>query len=217
MDNKIILQDFIINNNHNYDGYEKVNNIISLWINIIDQHFCQTVRDYVQPLAYNNNSNAQVILGDLYYYGIIVKDFTESVKWYKLSAAQNNSYGQYKLACSYMYGYGIEKNWYRAVEYCELAAKQNNIHALKKLGDLLLEGDIDYSQQRTIKSIEFARPLKYYTIACNGGHKDAIFSLKALYASNQFIPTMTKLYNEIDELKQKNEKQEQHINHMLKN
>ena len=76
---------------------------------------------YYSLAAEQNDSNAQTILGNIYYYGINVKiDINKAIKYYTLAANQNNSDAQTQLRHIYSDSLHVPLDTKRAIYYYTL-------------------------------------------------------------------------------------------------
>lgn len=75
-------------------------------------------------LAESGNSEAQLVLGDRYYYGKggVNRDRYQAFKWYALAAEQDCTASQFNLAHMYRNGAGTTQNMQKALEWFEKAA-----------------------------------------------------------------------------------------------
>jgi TPR repeat protein len=209
MDN-IALFDRFVNNDHSYDTYERITFCMSAWLPYDDTAKKKVLFDHINSLD-KTNSNVQVLLGLVYFWGCgVEKDQTEACRWYQLSAAQTNSFGEYNLALSYIYGHGIDKNWSKGFELCTLSAKQNNSYGLYFLCELYCEGGINYDNY-----------LKYMLLATKAGNRTAIYMKKHTFKQKESITSIIGLFDRIDELtklsdeqKVKIDEQDNHITHL---
>ena len=86
------------------------------------------------PLAEQENSNAQFLVGWIYERGEgVKKDYKIAVKWYTLAAEQGFADAQYNLARMYRFGY-VGKDYKTAVKWYTLAAEKGHISAQSTLG-----------------------------------------------------------------------------------
>jgi uncharacterized protein len=87
------------------------------------------------PLAEQGNSEAQVLIGQMYSRGQGVPlDFAKAIKWFKAAAEQGNSDGQLHLGLAYLKGVGVEKDVAQALKWLKLSANQGNVVAQLDLG-----------------------------------------------------------------------------------
>lgn len=109
--------------------------------------------DEMLELAKKGDAEAQVFIGDCYWYGEKVdKDYHEAINWYKKAAAQGNAEAQYSMGISFLYGIGNEENASEAVEWFRHAAKQGHSFAQVELGLCYEYGDgIEQDYQQAAK------------------------------------------------------------------
>ena len=87
--------------------------------------------------AKNGNPDAQLGLGNCYYYGEgVEQNYAEAVRWYRKAAEQGYADAQHNLGNCYYYGTGIEQNYSEAVRWLRKAAEQGDKDAIKILNDI---------------------------------------------------------------------------------
>jgi len=142
----------------------------------------------LKPLAEQNVTSAQFMLGRLYQNGKgIPQDFEKAVYWYKRAAnavyfandgtltLQKNATGdeftilgiriaQYNLGLMYKNGEGVQQNDQEAVKWYRLAAKLGDADAQNNLGNMYAEG-------RGIEK-NSVRAYMWYFIASMNGNAD---------------------------------------------
>ena len=92
--------------------------------------------------AENGVSDAQFLLGSLYFFGTgVTQDYEEAVKWLTLGAEQGNKDAQFLLGGCYEFGYGVEKDNKESVRWCKLAAEQGSTEAQCTLGETYYVGN----------------------------------------------------------------------------
>ena len=91
----------------------------------------------IRKLAEQNDAQAQVFLGVIYYYGQgVEQDFKEALKWYQKAAEQGLASAQYNLGLRYQYGKGVEQNYVTAYAWRNIAATNGNQNAQKGLSQV---------------------------------------------------------------------------------
>jgi TPR repeat protein len=94
-------------------------------------HFCKEDED----------SNAQYIIGEMYYNGFGVKeDHAEAAIWFRKAAEQGNPEAQYVIGQMYYNGLGVKEDHAEAIIWFRKAAKQGHIRA-RVLRDKMLDKD----------------------------------------------------------------------------
>lgn len=79
------------------------------------------------PLAKQENSDAQLCLGSMYFLGGGVKqDYTEAMKWVRRAAEQGNAMAEFQLGNYYEHGVGVKKNYREALKWYLKAANRGN-------------------------------------------------------------------------------------------
>ena len=72
----------------------------------------------MKKAANQNDTESQMILGDIYYDGDGVKENkTEAIKWYQKAAENNNSRAQAIVGVAYMGGIGVKQNFATAKKW----------------------------------------------------------------------------------------------------
>lgn len=111
-----------------------------------------SVKD-IEELAKQQDTEAQVIIANMYYTGnILPKDYAMAVKWYRLAAEQGVSDAEYMLGNCYYYGDGVSQDYTQAVEWFRTAASHGNVEAESDLGNCYVNGygvrqDYDIAKQ----------------------------------------------------------------------
>jgi TPR repeat protein len=104
----------------------------------------------------DKNSIAIWVLGDIYYYGHIVKENNEeAVKLYRESAKYNDVYAQYNLGIVHYSGLGIEKDTREAIKWYSKSAEQGYAEAQCELGKIYYNDDVVEE--------DFDAAIKYFT------------------------------------------------------
>jgi TPR repeat protein len=215
---QIALFDRFIANDHSYETYFRIENILySHSHNIM-------LLNYFKSLDLSN-SNVQVLLGSLYFW--IYNRYNnndnnvEAIKWFQLAVGQNNSYGQYELSCMYVYGTGIKKDLSKGIELCNLAAKQHNPFALRFLADLFCKDGTNTNKVINSSFDDDYNYFKYRLLALKAGNGYVSNSITTILENKSYNLTIIKLFDQIDELvnleteqKAKIEEQENHIIHL---
>jgi TPR repeat protein len=140
-----------------------------------------TALEQLKPLAQLGNAEAQVYLGEMYYYGKgVAQDDTQAVYWYRQAAQQRHANGQYNLGWMYRKGKGVAQNDTQAVYWYRQAAKQGYAVGQKNLGDMYSDG----------KGVEqnHARAIFWYRKAAEQGLAQAQYTLATIYAAGQGVP-----------------------------
>jgi len=97
--------------------------------------------EHITPLVQDGNSEAQHLLGSMYFSGRgVEKNLKEAVRLYRLSAEQDYAPAQYVLANRYANGQGVKKDYHKAMTLYKSAAKQGYLKAIIGVGWLYDEG-----------------------------------------------------------------------------
>ncbi|MDO8453880.1 MAG: tetratricopeptide repeat protein [Sulfurimonas sp.] len=157
-----------------------------------------TAFKYLEPLAKNGESSAQLAMATMLYWGGhgITKNIAESIKWYTLSANQGDDSAQYKLGEMYYHGTEVKQNIVEAVKWYTASANKGNSVAQARLGYMFTFGEgIPVNNSEAIK---------WYALAINNGNQKAKCDIfEPLLASNntreakqEAKALLTKAYNE---------------------
>ena len=83
-----------------------------------------------RPLAEKGHSQAQNMMGWMYYYGEgVPQSYKTAVKWYRFAAEQGHAYAQYWLAEMYQDGKGVLQNYVYAHMWYNVCASQGSGYA----------------------------------------------------------------------------------------
>lgn len=129
----------------------------------------------IKLAAENNNSEAQYILGLIYYNGDdnIEQNKHEAKKWFQLSGDNGHAEALYSLGIMYFEGEGgFEKDEQMAASLWRLAAEKGHTDAQYKIGELFYHGDI-------ITKNKFEAQ-KWFQLAAEKDHTEAKFWLAIL-------------------------------------
>lgn len=86
------------------------------------------------PLAREGSSNAQFLLGNMFYVGQgTPQNYETALKWYRLAAKQENAMAQTSLGIMYYQGNGISQDYNAAVEWYRKASRQRHANAQFRL------------------------------------------------------------------------------------
>ncbi len=100
-----------------------------------------TALEQLKPLAQLGNAEAQVYLGEMYYYGYgIAQNDNQAVYWYRKAAEQGHANGQYNLGWMYRKGRGVAQNDSQAVYWYRKAAEQGHTDGQTNLGFMYENG-----------------------------------------------------------------------------
>jgi TPR repeat protein len=176
-----------------------------------------TALEQLKPLAQLGNAEAQVYLGEMYYYGKgVAQDDTQAVYWYRQAAQQRHANGQYNLGWMYRKGKGVAQNDTQAVYWYRQAAKQGHAKGQTNLGFMYEKGKgVAQNDNQAIhwyrqaakqgyavgqknlgdmysdgKGVEqnHARAIFWYRKAAEQGLAQAQYTLATIYAAGQGVP-----------------------------
>ena len=138
-----------VNSNKKYGLRTKHNFmwLILLWLgfsNLVfsaDEHLLAETVNQLQSRAKTGESEAQYMLGKLYYYGFGVKrNYKEATKWFRAAAIQGHASSQFLLGEACEKGKGMRRDLKQAVKWYERAAFQKNDLAIHNLSFLYAHG-----------------------------------------------------------------------------
>lgn len=134
----------------------------------------------LKPLAEDDNSEAQKLLGLMYDYGHGVKqDARAALAWYLKSAKQGDPAVQYQVGAKYFRGDGTGQNYQEAARWWEQAANGGQVDAQFNLGLMYFRG---LSLQP-----DDARAADLFGRAAAQGHGHAQYSLAVMYATGRGV------------------------------
>jgi len=111
----------------------------------------ETIKNYLNILIENGDSEAMLVLGGLYYGGeneFVEQDYSKAIYWYNESS-KNGPLNLFKncnvdainnLGYSYYYGNGNTQDFKQAFLYFSKAAYLNHPNAMYKIGDMYKNG-----------------------------------------------------------------------------
>ena len=107
----------------------------------LDKEKSEKTTQYLIKLAENNDKDAMVSLGGMYYGGRGVhQSYKEAVKWYEKAAEKLDEYGLCYLGYCYYYGRDIDIDYEKAYLCFSHSAFLENSNAMFKLGDMYFNG-----------------------------------------------------------------------------
>ncbi len=129
----------------------------------------------LQPLAEQDNGQAQLILGSMYFFGNgVAQSNDEAIKWWSLAAEKNFDYAVFNLSFLYAKTHDLGKD---AIKWHSLAATKGYDKAQYALGEFYYIG-------QGIKR-DYVKALKYYRLAAKQNHPQAQFALARMYHHGQ--------------------------------
>lgn len=136
--------------------------------------------ELLQPLAEAGDSEAQIMLGQMYDHGFGVSaDPRMAVEWYTRAARQGLPVVQHDLGVRYFKGEGIERDYDQAMRWWQMAANAGLADSQFNLGLMYFRGlgvEPDY-----------ARASELFQEAADQGHADAQYSLAVMYSFGQGV------------------------------
>jgi TPR repeat protein len=169
--------------------------------------------EWYRRAAEADNYVAQYILGEMHVKGAgVAKDFGQAARWFRRSADRGNlARSQYALGLLYARGLGVAKSDVEALLWFQKAADQGHLAAITQVGIFLLEGrgtrrDPERARQFLERAAEgeelnaqytlgrmyergdgvkkdMVEAMKWYILAAEQGHKQAIDKVEDLSAS----------------------------------
>lgn len=137
--------------------------------------------------AKNNDSYAQVVLGEMYETGRGVKrDYKEAAKWYKSAADYDRAEAMVALGEMYRTGRGVPVDYAQAKLYFEHAVELYNYWGCRGLGKL-------YASGQGVARDE-AKARDYYLEGAQNGDQEAMFLLAESAAQAGDLQTAHKWY-----------------------
>lgn len=142
------------------------------------------LKKFVQNLekdAQNGDSDAQRVLGTLYFKGLGVnRDFDQSFKWYEAAAKQGNAGAFSNLGFMYQHGAGVPQDYNKAVYYYKKAADEQDPEGTNNLGFMYARG---YGVHQ-----DFKKAAELFKIAYEQSNPDAMSNLGWLYQKGKGVP-----------------------------
>lgn len=106
----------------------------------LNEMLIEDAKEY-RKAAEQGDANAQVILGNCYFYGDgVEQSYTEAVRWYLMATEQGNAAAKAWLGRCYAEGLGVKQDDSKAVEFFRKAAEQGDWMALNNLGYMYEHG-----------------------------------------------------------------------------
>jgi len=110
-------------------------------IDYIDAVKLEQITHYLLKLAENNDLDAMISLGSMYYEGRgIQQSYKEAAKWYEKAAEKLDAHGLCYLGYCYYYGREIDVDYEKAYSCFSQSAYLGNANAMYKLGDMYFNG-----------------------------------------------------------------------------
>ncbi len=127
------------------------------------EEYYEFCRKYDYPIIKKQgDETAQERLGEIYYFGEIVKqDYKKAYEYFQKSSDQGNSYSQLYLGMMYYYGYFVEKNTFEAFFYYKRAADQGIGLAMYLVASMYSIGD-GVKKNESLADLWFERAANYF-------------------------------------------------------
>lgn len=137
--------------------------------------FSKNTLKELQTKAQNGDLQAQLTLGNMYYFGeYIAKDYKEAIKWWLISAERGGDGSQFNLGVMYANGWGgVSQDYKEAIKWFLKAAEQGYVGAQCELGRMYVNG-WGVSQ-------DYKEAAKWWRKAIEQGHSDAQLCLAFMY------------------------------------
>ncbi len=128
----------------------------------------------MRKLAEGGDVPTQMVLGNLYYQGELVKqDLPMAIEWFFKAASAGHAEAQYAMGMIYYRGEGVERDPRRAVGWLKKTAAQGHIRAQ------VLLAHIYYNGETGVKEMALAKD--YFQMAADAGDPDAQHFLARMY------------------------------------
>lgn len=126
---------------------------------------------YFRQAAESGEAQAQTSYANMLVKGLgVEQDLEGAVSNFTAAAEAGNPGGMNGLGYVNLYGLGVEQDMERATYWFNAAAEQGNVEAYYNLGALYISGT-------GVKTREYTRALKYFTLAVKKGHLLAMHKL----------------------------------------
>lgn len=123
-----------------------------------------------------SNSEAQVYIGHLNFYGYGIKtNYQDAFGWYLKASKLNNPQGQFMVGFCFLKGIGVHKDYYSAIKYFHLAAEQNFAKAQYSIGICFLNG---FGIEKN-----YTEALKWFQKALDQNDSEAQYAVGFMYES----------------------------------
>ena len=131
--------------------------------------------------AYGKNADAQLRMGDFYYWGQrIEQDYSLAVKWYKMSAEQGNRHASDRLGNMYYKGIGVEKDCKEGIAWYEQGNKLADAEIQYEIGNKYFYGmDVIKNHKKAYEW--YANAFRSYERMSWGGDATAQYTLGKMY------------------------------------
>ncbi len=137
-----------------------------------------------KPLAEQGNSDAEKILGDMYYWGWgdeVQRNYREAAKWYKKAAAREQVDAKFSMGVMYEQGKGVAVDYSRAYKWYLSAAKDGHKEAQFNVANMYSKGAGTKQHQ--------PMAAKWYEKAAMQGITEAQYNLANRYATGNGVET----------------------------
>ena len=139
----------------------------------VPQNYAEAFK-WFRKAADQENAEAQVLLGYMYYLGQgVPQNYEEAVKWYLKAAEQGDAQAQGIVGDIYYNGEGVKRDFSEAAKWWMKAADQGNGNAQNFLGAL-------YANGQGVKQ-DFSEAAKWFLKAADQGNTAAQCNLGLLY------------------------------------
>jgi TPR repeat protein len=110
---------------------------------LLQLHEVDGALEWLQKAATQNNHDAQVTLGRLYYYGqgTLAQDYHQAFKWFNVAAQAGDASANYFMGLIYKNGAGVPVNLAASVKYFKKGAEQNHPASLFMLANAYRSGE----------------------------------------------------------------------------
>ncbi|MCB5228601.1 MAG: sel1 repeat family protein [Candidatus Cloacimonetes bacterium] len=135
--------------------------------------------DELTALAQNNDAEAQLQLGLMYYHGLkINKNYQEAHNWFLKAAKQGLARAQFHMGTMYYIGLGVKQDYNEAFNWMLLAAIQGDPRHQNLVGMM-------YDKGEGVKQ-NYIEARRWYTLAAEQGLADAQYNLGTLFYEEEY-------------------------------
>lgn len=98
---------------------------------------CTTAIDYLELAAYKGDTDAQSLLGELYYEDRYeIDDFEKAYYWSIIAAENGDEVSQFRIGQMYYYGEGVDQDFQKALEWYNKAESNGHPYANRAITNI---------------------------------------------------------------------------------
>ena len=140
---------------------------------------------WYQRAAEQGHVEAQMALGNIYYWGNgTERDYTKAVYWYMKAARQNKPEAQYMVGLMYYFARGLKQDYQQTRYWYQKSAEQGYVYAQLNLGAMYHEGEGG--------SKDYQKSLYWYHKSAEQGNDIAQLRLGFMYEDGEGVKPDTK-------------------------